>query len=202
MKFSKLIILSLLLATSVSVQARGPSHFGGTDAATGPGHFGGQGPVAAPGFNYDTNNDGEVTPDEIIAARTSVFTAINSDTTDAGITFAEFSAWLSKKNSDAFTNLDNNPVDGIVSLDEYLAKKSIRKQDYLTRVFNLANTATVTPDPSAVPPVVDGLDATEFAVLGPQTGAVIRRFAALDANGDGVISIDEYLAAPGHHGRH
>lgn len=187
MKTTKLIVLGLLLASSVTVHAHGSRH--------GQRH----------GGDYDRDGDCQVTPDEILAARSSTFDAINVGTpADDVISFEEFQAWMLKKNADQFANLD---TDGnqLISLDEFLANKRDSKKPLLTRIFNLANTTTpVVPpetDPSTLPP--DGLDATEFAVLGPQTGSIIRRFAQLDSgvNADGVISRDEYVNAPGNHSR-
>jgi hypothetical protein len=58
-------------------------------------------------------------------------------------------------------------------------------------VFTLANTDGA-----------DDLTADEFAVLGPQTGQIIFRFASLDTDSDGQVSQIEYLAAPFHRNKH
>jgi Ca2+-binding EF-hand superfamily protein len=151
------------------------------------------------GADHDRNDDGQTSADEMIAARTAKFDLINADGSADGISFAELQAWIQTKHNARFTGLDANG-DTLISLDEYLANKPERKKEFLTRVFNLANTTKAEVPPETDPATVqEFLDATEFAVLGPQPGQTIFRFAKLDKNGDGFISLDEFVCAPGHH---
>jgi hypothetical protein len=152
------------------------------------------------GEKYDSDGDGHASVDEILQKRAAKFAEIDVNPTDNFISFEEFKTWIASKQADRFAKLDANS-DSLISLEEYLVNRKEKKIALFTQVFKLANTNAE-----------DDLNADEFAVLGPQLGQIIMRFASLNTNkaDDGSnpldadqISLIEYLAAPfNRHKRH
>jgi hypothetical protein len=139
---------------------------------------------------YDKDGDGQATVDEILAARAAKFVEIDVNPTDGFVSFDEFKTWIQTRQTERFTKLDSD-TNQLISKDEFLANRKLKKVELFTRVFALADTDGT-----------EGLSADEFGVLGPQTGQIIYRFASLDTDSDGQVSQLEYLAAPFNHKRH
>lgn len=124
-------------------------------------------------MRLDKNGDGKLTPDEFSAGRHGRYGHGHADAIPAAGSAAEDSAQR------AFDKLDANH-DGAVTADEYVAAARTR-----FAALDPQNTGKVT--------------AAEIA-SSPRAQAHVQRAAAhrvkgMDTNGDGVVTLDEYLAA-------
>ena len=140
---------------------------------------------------YDTNGDGVVTSDEILAAKTTEFTDADTNGDDA-LSLAEFqnlqNSLQTSRIESAFDNLDADD-DSSITLAELTASASTSASTYLTNVFTLADSnADLT------------ISLTEFTNLQSKgSESNIWEFARLDSNLDQSITLDEYTAQPTRH---
>lgn len=133
----------------------------------------------------DTDGDGNVSQDEMKAARAAEFKTIDADG-DGYLTLAELEAWTNRKSADQFKSLDTDS-NGSVSVDEFVNGKAGRAATMAKNLFRLAD--------------VDGdgaLSADEFTTMASKVGKPEIYFAALDSDGDDKLSEAEYLAPPPH----
>lgn len=133
---------------------------------------------------YDLNDDGTITEEEIQTARTAEFTAIDTSQ-DGYINVAEVRAWLDRKQTDAFNKLDTDQS-GSLSQTEFVGSATGREARKAGKAFKFGDT--------------DGdsaLSLAEFKALKPvSTGEVARMFDMLDTDDDDRISEEEYLTVP------
>ncbi|NOS86965.1 MAG: hypothetical protein HOP34_00245 [Methylococcaceae bacterium] len=169
----KVIFSSLVLALStlsVSAYAKGPGHHADMPPPI---------DLAA----ADTNGDGKISADEWTAARTTEFTALDTDAS-GDLTLAEVEAGLAKRIADHFTSLDADSS-AQLSLAEFVGSKTGKAATMATRVFDLADKDNT-----------DSLSADEFTALAPGAGAAIHHFAHLDQDANNLVSKDEFLTPP------
>lgn len=168
----------LCLALLVSLSFSAP-------AFAGHGGHGGQHRAAMIAAQYDINQDGTVTMDEIQAGRAAEFTQADSNA-DGQLSVAELQALQAQRRTARqaarFAQLDSNG-DGVLSVEEFQAQRRAAPER-AANLFGLADTNR------------DGmLDQNEMAVLKSPQGRVWRKFVHIDSNGDGVISAAEYANA-------
>lgn len=145
-------------------------------------------PLAASAFfppnpEYDLNNDGKISPQEIQTARTADFPLIDKNS-NGYISFAEWQSWVDAQKTARFNTLDVDQ-NGSLSVAEFIASAPKKQDDGIgPRLFKLldsnANSA---------------LSLAEFKVIGG-LDRLIFEFAHLDIDSDNQISKAEYLAVP------
>lgn len=135
---------------------------------------------------YDSNQDGIVTADEIKAARAAEFQQADTNangTLELQELQADMASKQAKHQAERFAQIDTDG-NGQLRVEEF--QNSYPKQDagMAATLFGLAD-----QDKNGA------LSPEEFAALRSPEGRVWRQFAQLDSNGDGVISQEEYTAA-------
>lgn len=137
---------------------------------------------------YDTNNDGVITRDELVAAKTAEFK--KADTDNSGfMSWAEFKAVedtkLSARLKTIYSIMDADGKDGI-SVTEFANASPERPASQANTVFALADT-----DKN------NSLSLEEFTTMRSE-GSLERlmwMFAGQDTNADKQISMDEFTAS-------
>jgi len=147
----------------------------------------------------DANGDGKLTPDELAAARGRHANAAADDTARA-----QRRAGFAQQR---FAALDANH-DGAVSRDEFVAAAATRFQQIDAHGNGKVTAGQIASSPQAreragriAARLVKRLDANGDGVVTQDEflAAASKRFARLDRNGDGFIDAGEL---PAHHGRH
>lgn len=146
-----------------------------TPALAKPGHFLPE--------SYDLDSDGKITKSEIRTARTTEFTAIDSNS-DGYASLAELQTWLTAKQTSDFNSLDSDSS-GALSQSEFVADSTDQRLAAATEVFKLADSNGDST-----------LSADEFKALHPVIHASIHQFVHLDSDRDLQISQTEYLTPP------
>ena len=181
--------LAILLGLGLSVPAAAGPGMGGMPYQR----------MAERAAQYDADQDGTVTLEEIQAGRAAEFRQADSDA-DGKLSVAElqalFEAKRARHQAARLAALDTDG-DGVVSLAEFQnAPRRPDRQAAAATLFGLADTNR------------DGnLSADELAVLRSPQGRIWKKFARFDRDGDGVVSEAEYAQAmpgpgkgPGRHG--
>ncbi len=139
--------------------------------------------------DYDLNGDGQITPEEVQAARAAEFPKIDTDG-NGFISFAELQTWADLQKTTRFNKLDTD-ANGSLTEAEFLAgKPKNAPTDVGVRIFKLLD--------------ADGngsLSLAEFKTMGGLDNLILH-FARLDTDGDSQISQSEYMTPPAKHYRH
>lgn len=139
---------------------------------------------------YDTDQDGQMSPAERQAARAAHFQTADQNL-DGALSLEEWQAIRASRQAERFQKMDSN-ADGLLSAAEFQAGHPGGRADMAANLFGLADS-----DKNG------SLTAAEFAALhdNPQARAW-RHFSALDANGDGQVTAEEFAnAKPPRNGR-
>lgn len=150
--------------------------------------------IAMPGniAQFDTNNDGQVTDTELQAGLTAEFTKIDTDASTY-LSLAEMEVWQNSQQVERFNalDIDKSTTLTLAELQTTATTTTQLRELMSSEIFNLMDT-----DGNSI------LSWTEYAVLEPGKGELIRHFAHMDADNDGKISSAEFLNAPtpGNHG--
>ncbi len=140
-------------------------------------------------LKYDTNGDGIVSRDELIAGKTAEFNAFKGS--DEFLSWDEFKALLDSKTKDRLESIYNvmntdTTTNAEVTADEFAAAFADKSAAQSATVFALADA-----DNSG------SLSMDEWKALhSSDVGGQMWMFAKLDANGDKQLSVDEYVDAP------
>jgi Ca2+-binding EF-hand superfamily protein len=169
------LTLIISLALSAPVFARGGSEMGR-----------GSEQLAKFIAQYDLNQDGMISAEEIQAARAAKFQ--QADTNNNGVLeLLELQADMENRRTERqatrFAQIDTNE-DGQLSVAEFQSSHPQAHTGMTATLFGLAD-----QDKS------EALNLEEFAALKSPEGKVWHHFAQLDSNGDGVISEEEYTTA-------
>ncbi len=153
---------------------------------------------------FDTNGDGQVTAAEAQAGLATLFAKIDTNV-DKYLSLAEVQAWRESEQVTRFTALDVNK-NGKLELVELQVSTT-------TATTTTTTTATTRPRGHGGPEVMTeklfklldsdssgDLSASEFALLEPGKGQLIRHFADMDSDGDLKISETEFATPPAHGG--
>lgn len=139
--------------------------------------------------DYDLNGDGQITPEEVQAARAAEFPKIDTDG-NGFISFAELQTWADAQQTARFNKIDTD-ANGTLTEAEFIAGKPKHAPEGISgRIFKLLDT-----DGNGV------LSLAEFKALGGQDHLIFR-FARMDTDGDNQISNAEYLTPPPKHRGH
>jgi Ca2+-binding EF-hand superfamily protein len=144
---------------------------------------------------FDTNNDGKLTTQELQAGLTAQFAKIDTNA-DKYLSLAEMQAWRNSVQVEHFNALDTDKSSSL-SLAELQATTTQQRfpENMTEKLFNLLDS-----DANKV------LSWEEYAVLEPGKGKLIRHFVEMDTDDDLQISEAEYLMPPtrgqGGHGGH
>lgn len=138
-------------------------------------------------LNYDTDGDGIISRDELLAAKTDEFNNADTDT-DGYLSWEEFQALAASKEADrldtAFTLMDAD-ASGDVTVDEFSAMFANKSAYEAETVF-----AWVAGDDAV-------LSAEEFVAMHPEKSTKgMWRFVGMDDDQDGQLSVDEYTDMP------
>lgn len=137
---------------------------------------------------YDTDGNGTVTAEEILAGKTADFNAANTTTTD-DLTLAEFAGLeniiQTRQVNAAFAKINTDTTSDI-TLAEFTATATGTAATYLTNVFNLAD-----KDANAVLSVAEF---TDLQSKGSNSG--MWEFARLDTDANKLVSLAEFTAVP------
>lgn len=132
--------------------------------------------------SYDANGDGQITQAEVQTARTTEFTAIDTDS-DGYAKLAELQTWLANKQTTDYNAL--NTDGGTLSQTEFAGDRADAALTISNEIFTLADT-----DGDG------GLSLDEFKALRPVFAESIHHFVMMDADHDGKISLSEYTTPP------
>lgn len=138
-------------------------------------------------LKYDTNADGILTRDEIIAGKTAEFNEADSDA-DGYLSWTEFNVLMESKQASRITSIFgvmDADANGSVSADEFAAAFADKSASQTATVFALA-----AGDDSAMS------EAELAALFGGEADKQMWMFAGLDDDGDGQLSVDEYTDVP------
>lgn len=135
--------------------------------------------------SIDTDGDGKVSLEEMLAARNTEFESIDTD--DNGyLSLTELRGWTAAKITARFQSRDTDR-NGSLSSDEFAAGQSARDAPMANNLFRLADTNS------------DGqLSSDEFSTMAGDATAASFHFAAMDSDGDGKVSVEEYATPPQH----
>lgn len=137
---------------------------------------------------YDTDANGMVTAEEVLAGKTADFNAANTNTND-DLTLAEFAGLeniiQTRRVNAAFTKV-NTDTSSDITLAEFTATATGTAATYLTNVFNLAD-----KDANAVLSVAEF---TELQSKGSNSG--MWEFARLDTDTNKLVSLAEFTVVP------
>lgn len=169
------LTLIISLALSAPVLARGGSEMGRSSEQ-----------LAKFIAQYDLNQDGMISAEEIQAARAAKFQ--QADTNNNGILEllelqADMESRRAERQATRFAQIDVDE-DGQLSIAEFQNSHPQANTGMAATLFGLAD-----QDKS------ETLSLEEFAALRSPEGKVWHHFAQLDSNGDGVISEEEYTTA-------
>lgn len=145
---------------------------------------------------YDINQDGQVTSEEIETVRAATFNEADSNG-DGNLNLEELQVQMenqrTKRQAERYTALDTDG-NGQLSVTEFQESHPSGDVTMSTTLFGLADENGDS-----------ALSQAEFAALKSPEGRVWHHFARLDTDGNGVISPTEFVEAKlrrgGHHGR-
>lgn len=138
-------------------------------------------------LKYDSNNDGIVSRDEIIAGKTAEFAEADSDA-DGYLSWSEFNTLMTNKQTSRITSIFSvmdADTSGDVTVDEFASAFADKSSTQTATVFTLAAGA-------------DALMSEEelAALFGDNTGKQMWAFARMDTDGDRQLTVTEYTEMP------
>lgn len=137
-------------------------------------------------LKYDTNGDGVLSRDEIVAAKTAEFNAVAGD--DASMAWTEFQTLQTSKQADRVATIFkviNTDTTNDITLAEFTTAFADKTTAQATTVFNLIAGSDAS------------MSATELATLfNADTNRMVWLFAGLDTDGNGALSLSEYTTTP------
>jgi Ca2+-binding EF-hand superfamily protein len=137
---------------------------------------------------YDTDGNGTVTAEEVLAGKTADFNAANTNAND-DLTLAEFAGLeniIQTRHVNAAFAKINTDTSSDITLAEFTATATGTAATYLTNVFNLAD-----KDANAVLSVAEF---TDLQSKGSNSG--MWEFARLDTDANKLVSLAEFTAVP------
>lgn len=129
----------------------------------------------------DADGDGRISPEEMQAARLAEFNAIRGD--DYFVTLAELTTGQQNKAMARYTALNTDGADGL-TVAEFTAGKTGERAVMATNLFKIGDT-----DANSL------LSLDEFKALAATISPILP-FAAMDTNGDGMLSEAELTTPP------